>query len=364
MIQFLRFGTLKIEDVEFSIISGKVSAVFFFKRVLYLILFAYSTLFVAVAIPFVKTPCIPIYFIGGFATAVFLARFINHIVKYMKYRSGSFMVTSDGVAIRDVSGTVRIPAPDISYLEYNFLGNLIIRQKNSKLSFPLALISETDREKLLSTFEDMAPRRTLLYKKAWDFLDAIVVALVLAVHIIQYIIQAYYIPTGSMEDTLKVGDHLFVEKITYGPLIPQMAFMKKPVHLHILGIRKIRGGDIVIFRPPHDEEKDYIKRCIAVPGDNFEIKDGRVYINDKAIDEPYVKGITRTFNFLPDKNNEIQGVVPAGKIVVLGDNRENSQDSRFFGYLDIERIKGKAFLLYWNTGQLLHLDFSRIGLIR
>jgi signal peptidase I len=66
---------------------------------------------------------------------------------------------------------------------------------------------------------------------------------------------------------------------------------------------------------------------------------------------------------MPDKSNEIQGVVPPGKVVVLGDNRENSQDSRYFGYLDISRIKGKAFLLYWNTGQILHGDFSRFGLI-
>jgi signal peptidase I len=364
MIQFLRFGNLGVEESEFSIISGKDSAVFFIKRIVYLFLFGYSTLFVAAAIPFVKTPCIPVYFIGGFATAVFLVRFVNHAVKYIKYKGGSINVAADHIGVKDNGGAVRIPAADVTYLEHNFLGNLLIRQKNGKLSFPLALLSADDHEKLTGLFEDMAPRRTLIYRKIWDFVDAVVVALVLAVHIIQYIVQAYYIPTGSMEDTLKVGDHLFVEKITYGPVIPQMACMKKPVHLSFLGIRDIRRGDIVIFRPPHDEDKDYIKRCIAVPGDKFDIKNGKVYINDKAIDEPYVKGITRSYNFVPDKNNVILGVVPPGKIVVMGDNRENSQDSRFFGYLAIERIKGKALVLYWNTAQFLHLDFSRIGLIR
>ena len=90
----------------------------------------------------------------------------------------------------------------------------------------------------------MAPRRTEIYRKIWDFVDAIVVALVLAVHIIQYIIQAYYIPTGSMEDTLKVGDHLFVEKITYGPVIPQMIGMNEAGASLLPGSARKSGGAI------------------------------------------------------------------------------------------------------------------------
>lgn len=364
MIQFLRFDSTTIEESRFSIISGRNSALFFIKRFIYLVLFIYSTLFLAVAIPFVKTPYIPIYVIGGCATAVFIIRLANYIMQFVKYRNGGIAATKDGLVLTESGATIKIPAADISYLERNFIGNILIRQKYAKASFPLMLLSEEDREKFLSLFKDMAPRRTALYRKLWDFADAIVVALVLAVHIIQYIIQAYYIPTGSMEDTLKVGDHLFVEKITYGPVIPQMIGMKKPVHLSCLGLRSIKRGDIVIFRPPHDEDKDYIKRCIAVPGDRFEIKDGAVYINEKKTEESYTKGITKPFNFGPTRQNEIQGVVPSGKVIVLGDNRENSQDSRFFGYLDIERIKGKAFILYWNTRQVLKLDFSRFGLIR
>lgn len=364
MIQFLRFNSSSIEEVRFKIVSGNEYIKFFAKRILYLILFVYSTLFLAAAIPFVKTPFIPLYFIGGCATAIFILRFANHIIKYIQYQNGSIAVSKEGLEISEKDKTVKIPQAEITYLERNFIGNLLIRRKDGKTSFPLTLLAEDDREKLVSLFQDMAPRRTVFYRKIWDFVDAIVVALVLAVHIIQYIIQAYYIPTGSMEDTLKVGDHLFVEKITYGPLIPQMICMKKTVHLSCLGLRKIKRGDIVIFRPPHDEDKDYIKRCIAVPGDRFEIREGKVYINDKPQEEPYVKGFTRPFNFGPTTQNEIQGVVPPGKVVVLGDNRENSQDSRFFGYLDIERIKGKAFILYWNTGQVFKLDFSRFGLIR
>ncbi len=364
MIQFLRYDSSSIEESHFSIISGRDTVLFFLKRAVYLILFVYSTLFLAAAIPFVKTPFIPIYFIGGCATAVFILRMGNYVIQYKKYRDGGITVSKDGLELKEKEGGIKIPAADISYIERNFIGNILIRQKYAKTSFPLMLLAEDDREKLLSLFQDMAPRRTAIYRKIWDFVDAIVVALILAVHIIQYIIQAYYIPTGSMEDTLKVGDHLFVEKITYGPVIPQMIGMKKPVHLTFMGVRKVKRGDIIIFRPPHDEDKDYIKRCIAVPGDRYEIKEGAVYINEKRTEEPYVKGVTKPFNFGPTRQNEIQGLVPPGKVIVMGDNRENSQDSRFFGYLDIERIKGKAFVLYWNSRQIFKLDFSRFGLIR
>jgi hypothetical protein len=232
MIQFLRFDGSAIEDSKFSIIEGKESVKFFLKQAGYLILFIYSTLFVAVAIPFVKTPSIPIYFIGGFATAVFLVRLANQIIKYNKFHGGSILLTPNGITIHNKSTAVKIPAADISYAERNLIGNLLIRQRSGILSFPLDLISKPDRESLISLFKDMAPRRTLFFKKIWDFVDAIAVALVLAVHIIQYVIQAYYIPTGSMEDTLQVGDHLFVEKITYGPIIPQMIFMKKRQSLY------------------------------------------------------------------------------------------------------------------------------------
>ncbi|MCU0847015.1 MAG: signal peptidase I [Spirochaetes bacterium] len=364
MIQFLRFDKTKIEGAEFNMVRGSAAARYFLRNGLYFILFIYSTIFLAVAIPFVRTPFIPIYFIGGMATSLLAIRIVNSIIKYRSYKNGRIKVSPSAVEIISDNVSISVPSEKITYLEVNFLGNLLIRQKEIKTSFPLLLLEEQDRSALISIFEDMAPRRTSIYRRIWEFIDAITVALVLAVHIIQYIVQAYFIPTGSMEDTLRVGDHLFVEKITYGPIIPKMIFMKKPVHLSFMGIRKIQKGDIVIFRPPHEQDKDYIKRCIAVPGDRFEIKEGAVYINGKRQEEPYVKGITSYYNFGIRKSNEIEGVVPAGKVIVLGDNRENSQDSRYFGYLELERIKGKAFILYWNTRQLFQLDFSRLGLIK
>ncbi len=364
MIQFFRFNTDDVEDSEFRVITGKKAAFFFLKTAGIFILFVYSTLFLAVAIPFVSTPFYPIYFIGALATSFYLIRICNHFIMFMRYGGAKLRITGGGIDIITNAGTREIPAESITYLEYNLVGNLVIKQKYEQVSFPVTILKDKDREKLLMMFQDMAPKRTRFYMKIWEIIDAVAVALVLAVHIIQFIIQAYYIPTESMEDTLKKGDHIFVEKITYGATIPRMIFMEKPIHLDCLGIRDIQREDIVIFRPPHELDKDYIKRCIALPGDRFEIKNGTVYLNGKNIQEPYTRGETSYYGFGRDKNRTIEGIVPDGHIIVLGDNRENSQDSRYFGYLSIERVKGKAFILYWNTQHILNLDFSRFGLIR
>jgi len=278
MIQFLRFEKTRVKNSKLSIISGSDAVKFFLKRFLYLIIFIYSTIFLAVAIPFVKTPFKPIYFIGSLVVSIFIVRLVNHIIKYNRYKNGGIMISDTDIEITDSEKTVKIPADEITYLEFNVVGNLLIREKNSYTSFPITLLKEDDRRILLEQFQDMAPKRSALYQKIWEFIDAIAVALILAVHIIQFVVQAYFIPTGSMEDTLLVGDHLFVEKITYGPMIPQMIGMDKPVHLKFLGIRGVERGDIVIFRPPHEQDKDYIKRCIGLPGDKIEIKEGSVFI--------------------------------------------------------------------------------------
>ncbi len=359
MLQFFRFNRDMVSGLELPLLSGSDAIKFFLKRTVYLFLFIYATLFLAVATPFVKTPSVPIYFIGSLATTIYLARFINHIIKFIKYRGGSIQVTGTGVTVKGKGLSLTIPADDITYFELNVVGNLLIREKQNVTSFPVTIMKEEDREKLLGQMQDMAPKRTRLYRKLWEFVDAITVALVLAVHIIQFVVQAYYIPSGSMEDTLQIHDRLFVEKITYGPTIPKMMFMDKPIHLSCLGIRDIHRGDIVIFTPPHDEEKDYIKRCVAVAGDKLEIKNGAVYVNGKKQDEPYVKGIT-----IDEGRSRVQGIVPKGHIVVFGDNRENSLDSRIFGYLEISRITGRAFILYWATEDIKNFNFSRFGLIR
>ncbi|MFA5517807.1 MAG: signal peptidase I [Spirochaetota bacterium] len=367
MIQFFRLDKSRDIDSEYSVIKGREVSRFFLKRSLYLFLFIYSTLFLAVAIPFVKTPCMAVYFIGSLATTFYLIRFINYIVKYNKYKGGSIHFNTAYIEVKSAEKAVKIPADEITFLEINLAGNLLIRDKYSVVSFPLGLLPEESRELLTQNLEDLSPKRSALFKKVWELADAIVVALVLAVHIIQYVVQAYYIPTGSMEETLKIGDHLFVEKITYGPVIPRMLGMDKGIHLKFLSIREIERGDIVIFTPPVESEKhkDYIKRCIALPGDDFNIKDGYVYINGIKQDEPYTLDKPTDYaHFNIGRHNNIEGIVPEGKIIVLGDNRTNSSDGRYFGYLDIDSVKGRALILYWNTKEILNGNFSHLGLIK
>ncbi len=356
MLQFLRFDGSLVSKSEYTVVSGAEAWRFFSRWSLYAFLLAYSTVFLAAAIPFDG-----VFFFGGLITGVVVIRLINNILKYRSFRGGRIIVDPAGFEIFHSSGSVRIKAEDITYCELNVFGNFIIREKYLTTSFPLALLKKDDRQALLSQLHDMSPRRTALFKKVYDFFDAVLVAFILAMHIRQFIIQAYYIPTGSMEDTLLVGDHLLVEKITYGPAIPSMIGMEKPLHLDFLGIREVRRGDIIIFRPPGEDEKDFIKRCMAVEGDEYHIADGSVWINGTRVEEPYVKGLTSYRGF---GDRKIEGVVPRGMVIAMGDNRENSFDSRGFGYLPVERIKGRALMLYWNSTHIKNLDFSRLGLIR
>lgn len=363
MIQYLKLKSDNVTGTEYHLVTGTAAVKFFLKRIIYIILFVYSTLFLAVAVPFVDTPFVPLYFIGGFASIVCVLRAANHAFMFYKYKGGYISVKTEGIAIKNRLASYIIPAASVTLIEHSIVGNIVIREKGRATSFPMMLLSKEERAALIDEFRDMAPARTAIFRKLWEIVDAVAVALVLAVHIIQYIVQAYYIPTGSMTDTLLVGDHLFVEKFTYGPIIPQMMFMDKPIRLDFLRISDVKHGDIVIFRPPNEEEKDYIKRCIALPGDKLEFKNGDLYLNGEKQYEPYTGGRP---TWAPEgRQPSVEGIVPPGKVVVLGDNRTDSQDSRYFGYLDIDKIKGRAFIIYWNTEYILKKhDFSRLGLIR
>ena len=356
MLQFLALNKQNTDTIQIQVLSNTMLVKLMLKRIGYLILLIYSTIFLAVAIPYSGT-----YAIGGFLCSVFLLRILNDFIKWRKFENATLTASPSGISIQTNNENYHFNAKDITYLEVNFFSNLVIRERYRSLGFPLMLLSNDDREKLINYFYDMSPKRTVMFKKIWEMFDAILVAFILAMHIRQFIIQAYYIPTGSMEDTLLVGDHLLADKITYGPTIPQMIGMKKPIHLSFLSIRPVQRGDIIIFRPPNEEEKDFIKRCIAVEGDEVHIEEGAVWVNGVKLDEPYVKGVTSYRGF---SEKRIEGVVPKGMIVAMGDNRENSYDSRGFGYVPLDRIKGKAFILYWNTDNIKNLDFSRLGLIK
>ena len=362
MLQFLTFNKEIVEEFNFGVISGYDSFRFFAKRVGYVILCIYSTIFVAAIDPFAQSYYeIWVFFIGSIIAIMIISRLINYIFMYKQFTKGRIVINPASIQIYYKDIEKRIPVNNIKSIKVSLFGNLIFQEENDSFSFPITLLNEKDRSNIFLLFQDVSPKRTEIIKKVQDFFDALLIAFILAMHIREYIIEAFFIPTGSMEDTLLIGDHLLVEKLTYGPVIPKMIGMEKSIQLSFLGFRDIERGDIVIFKPPNEKKKNYIKRCIAIPGDELHIKDGSVFVNGKKIDEPYIKGFTNYSGF---REKKIEGIVPKGMIVVFGDNRENSYDSRGFGYLSIERVKGRAFVLYWNTDHIINLDFSRFGLIR
>jgi len=183
-----------------------------------------------------------------------------------------------------------------------------------------------------------------------EYVEAIVLAILLTVVIRGLIVQAFRIPTGSMENTLLVGDFLFVNKLVYGSEIDIGAGGHRIIYYRFPAIRQPHRGDVIVFRYPDDPSRDFIKRCVAVEGQTLEIRDKVLYVNDVPQKEPYVihsddriipREISARDNFGPT-------VVPRGHIFMMGDNRDNSHDSRFWGPLPLNLIKGKAMILYWS----------------
>jgi signal peptidase I len=167
----------------------------------------------------------------------------------------------------------------------------------------------------------------------------------------EYCLQAYYLPGGSMEDTMLVGDHIYVRKYSYQSLFSSAGSSNE---------KYIKRGDIVVYMADNETKKEYLHRCVAVGGDTFSIKDNRVFVNGVPLREPYAKGET-SYRGYAKKN--LEGVVPEGAIIVLGDNRENSFDSRGSGYIPADKVKGKAIVRYWYRDFIKKPDFSRLGKI-
>lgn len=182
--------------------------------------------------------------------------------------------------------------------------------------------------------------------------EAILVAVLLALLIRTFIVQAFKIPSGSMIPTLRIGDHILVNKFVYGIDIP---FLNIPIYSG----HNPERGDIVVFKYPEDPEKDFIKRVIGVGGDIVSMQGKKVYVNGKLQVEDYAiyaDGDVRRGTMPP-----IQ--VPPGKLFVMGDNRDNSHDSRFWGFVDLQAVRGKAFIIYWSwhSGAESILDCVRWG---
>ena len=184
---------------------------------------------------------------------------------------------------------------------------------------------------------------------AREYFESIVIAVILALFIRTFVVQAFKIPTGSMENNLLIGDHLLVNKFVFGP-------SAGAIERALLPERPIRRGDIIVFKYPEDRERDFIKRVIGLPGETLEVKNKKVYINGTPIDEPYVhfldppqgeSAFAEVTSF--DKRERYGPVtIPDGQYFMMGDNRDNSQDSRYWGFLPAHYVKGKALMVYWS----------------
>ncbi|MEK6776086.1 MAG: signal peptidase I [bacterium] len=179
-------------------------------------------------------------------------------------------------------------------------------------------------------------------KSFWrENFEAILIAVVLALFIRTFVVQAFKIPSGSMLETLQIGDHILVNKFIYGTHIPF-------THISFFHIQKPQRGDIVVFKYPVDEQRDFIKRVVGTPGDTVEVRNKIVYVNGERLnDEDYV--VHRDSIIIPGQRDNFGPVtVPENCYFMMGDNRDGSFDSRFWGYVKQEQILGKALIIYWS----------------
>jgi signal peptidase I len=195
----------------------------------------------------------------------------------------------------------------------------------------------------------MNPRWQTILK---EYSEALIIALVLALIIRTFIIQAFKIPSGSMLETLQIGDRLFVTKFAYDIKVPFTDW-------ELLSLDDPEHGDIIVFRFPEDPSKDFIKRVAGLPGDTVEVRGQTLYRNGEPVDEPYL-----TLHPGPTRKNFGPQTVPEDHYFVLGDNRFNSHDSRFWGFVPRSQIKGKAWRIYWSASPgwfLSDIRWDRIG---
>ena len=189
-----------------------------------------------------------------------------------------------------------------------------------------------------------------------EYVEAALWALIITLFLRAFVIQAFRIPSESMKDTLLVGDFLFVNKFEYGAKIPF-------THIRLPGLRQPRRGDVIVFQFPQDPSKDFIKRCIATGGETVEIKNKHVSVNGTTLNEPYTIHTDPTVKPAGYEYRDNYGpyTVPPGELFMMGDNRDNSNDSRYWGTLEMDLVKGRAMFLYWSwDGQKSWPRWNRI----
>ena len=198
----------------------------------------------------------------------------------------------------------------------------------------------------------------------WEGIKAISTAIVFVLVVRTFVVETFKIPTGSMENTLLVGDFLLVNKAVYGAEVPGL-------HARLPAFDEPSRSDVVVFFPPHEPTKNYIKRLVGVPGDTLEMRDKVLYLNGEPQFEPYTRYVdhfshpadvrmlwqleylvdnsrSKWHNYGPTRDDWGPIVVPQGKYFALGDNRDNSEDSRYWGFLDEASIRGRPMFVYYS----------------
>lgn len=191
---------------------------------------------------------------------------------------------------------------------------------------------------------------------AREYTEALLVALLLAFFIRSFVVQAFKIPSGSMLPTLQIGDHILVNKFLYGLRLPY------PFESALVEWKIPERGDVIVFIYPKDRSKDFIKRVIGEPGDTVEIRHKHVFINGERMNDPHASFADGDREIPGPRDNFGPVTVPPHHLFVMGDNRDRSHDGRFWGFVDLDDVKGKAFLIYWSwDGHDRWVRWERIG---
>jgi signal peptidase I len=200
------------------------------------------------------------------------------------------------------------------------------------------------------------PETTFRKSTAREYFESLVVAVILALFVRTFGFQAFKIPTGSMEPNLLVGDHLLVNKFIFGPAASGL-------ERTLLPMRKVERGEVLVFKFPEEPERDFIKRVIGLPGETLEYKDQRVFINGMPLIEPYAHyqlPATGEGNSSDPRVHYGPVTIPADHYFMMGDNRDDSQDSRYWGFLPASYVKGRALFIYWSFGGPQGTRFDRL----
>lgn len=214
-----------------------------------------------------------------------------------------------------------------------------------------------------------------------EWIEPFLIAAVVALFIRQFVVEAFKIPSGSMIPTLTIGDHLLVNKFIYGPRIPF-------TDSRIFSWKEPKRGDIIVFKYPENEDKNFIKRVVGVSGDKVQIINGKLFLNDQPVSltpegtaaeagqksgiegrsprlfDEQLGTVTHRIQYLVDQSQKNEGpwLVPKESVFVMGDNRDNSQDSRFWGFVKYNKILGRALIIYWSwDGEDRWVRWERIG---